>query len=393
MSHELAALTFTLDLSGLLRAVSAITTASFGLVALLYVLLVGTRREMSVYAALALLLALDIALPLPFFPPLTALRLFLDVTLPALGYVFLLLFLELPISIHRRALVAVCACGAVAAAASPVPWEGIAAAGAAVALFVLSGDVLVALSRKPLRRKPTTALLFTGTAMLVVAALVDVASDRGIFLSALPVPLRGPAFVLFTALLLAAMADEGRRIFAKATTDALTGLANRAAFLERATAEMVRAERTGRSCALAMLDIDHFKSFNDRYGHQTGDRVLVATAQAIAETVRGIDVAGRYGGEEFIVLFVESDEEAARAAVERIRAAISALAPPRVPETITASAGVAVHHGLFERTRVPDLIRRADAALYESKRAGRNRTTVEDARRERPKSAADVWYR
>jgi diguanylate cyclase (GGDEF)-like protein len=189
------------------------------------------------------------------------------------------------------------------------------------------------------------------------------------------------------------MAEEDRRLFARATTDALTNLPNRTAFLERARREVARAERTGRTLAVSMLDIDHFKAFNDRYGHATGDRVLAAVGQAIAQTVRGIDVAARWGGEEFVVLLVEADQTTAGPAVERIREAVAALEPPRVPERITTSAGIAIHQGLFERVRIDSLIRRADAALYEAKRAGRNRACSERVATRPAGSTAEVTYR
>jgi diguanylate cyclase (GGDEF)-like protein len=139
--------------------------------------------------------------------------------------------------------------------------------------------------------------------------------------------------------------------------------------------------------------VDHFKSFNDRYGHQAGDRVLVAAAQAIGETLRGLDLVGRYGGEEFVVMLVNSAEASSGAAVERIRSAVGALEPPRVPERVTASAGVALHNGLFERASLRSLVKRADAALYRAKEAGRDRCVIEEARNAAPRTVAEVRYR
>jgi diguanylate cyclase (GGDEF)-like protein len=140
-----------------------------------------------------------------------------------------------------------------------------------------------------------------------------------------------------------------------------------------------------------MLDVDHFKSFNDRFGHPAGDAALTAVARAIAQTVRGIDAAGRYGGEEFIVLLAEADADAAAAALNRIRAAVAALAPPRIARSVTLSAGVAVHQALFETTSLDSLVARADAALYEAKRAGRDRVALEAT--PEPATPADVRYR
>jgi diguanylate cyclase (GGDEF)-like protein len=189
------------------------------------------------------------------------------------------------------------------------------------------------------------------------------------------------------------MADDDKRLRVQATTDPLTGLANRAAFLERARLEIQRAERSGRPLAVVLLDLDRFKSVNDRFGHPAGDRVLVGAATAISRTVRGIDLAARWGGEEFAVLLVEADESTAGVVVERIREAVAALAPPRVPVSVTASAGIAVHHGLFERSQVEGLLRRADAALYAAKRKGRNRAEFETSLVAPPSTPADVRLR
>src|SRR5690606_19285977 len=138
---------------------------------------------------------------------------------------------------------------------------------------------------------------------------------------------------------------------------------------------------------------DHFKRFNDRYGHQAGDRVLAQAGRAVAGAVRGIDLAGRYGGEELVVLLVDVEGEAAVAAVDRVRGAISEVRIPHVPDAVTASAGLALHSGAFDRADAAALVRRADAALYRSKEAGRNRTTVEPRGPERPASPAEVLYR
>lgn len=261
----------------------------------------------------------------------------------------------------------------------------------ALAVLVCLGPSVFLFSR---RRRRNKAILFAAVLLLVVGAVFDVFSIRQILLTRPPaVPFLVPAFAGFTLLLLTTLAEEDRLLSARATTDALTNLPNRTAFLERARREVARSERTGRTLAVSMLDIDHFKSFNDRYGHATGDRVLAAVGQAIAQTVRGIDIAGRWGGEEFIVLLIEADPSAAGAAVERIREAVAALGPPRVPEKIATSAGIAIHHGLFERSRIDSLIRRADAALYEAKRAGRNRACFERVASRPAQSTAEVTYR
>ncbi|MDL2718119.1 MAG: GGDEF domain-containing protein [Acidobacteriota bacterium] len=255
-------------------------------------------------------------------------------------------------------------------------------------LPLVAGAFLAVLARGA---RGTRAFLFAAFSVLVLSGAAELAARRGVFVARPVVPPLGVGFVLFTALLLPRVAEQERRLFTRATTDPLTGLLNRAAFEERARAELVRAGRTGRGLAIAMLDLDHFKSFNDRYGHPAGDAALTAVARAIARTVRGIDAAGRYGGEEFIVLFVEADVDAALPALERVRAAVAGLGPPRIARTITVSAGVAVHQGLFEKTSFASLVARADAALYAAKKAGRNRVAVEET--PPPKAPGDVRYR
>ncbi|RYE03481.1 MAG: diguanylate cyclase [Sphingomonadales bacterium] len=161
-----------------------------------------------------------------------------------------------------------------------------------------------------------------------------------------------------------------------ATTDELTGLLNRRAFIEALDVEIARSTRTGSPLALALIDLDHFKSVNDRFGHAGGDEVLRRFADMARETMRSVDVIGRLGGEEFAVLMPDTDQIQSGIAGERLRDAIArrrvvlstgALAP------ITISVGVAHHRPDEERDR---LIIRADEALYEAKDSGRNRTRL-----------------
>ncbi len=163
-----------------------------------------------------------------------------------------------------------------------------------------------------------------------------------------------------------------------ASTDPLTGLANRRKFFERAEVCCAEAVRDGRALSVLMIDADHFKSFNDRYGHAAGDRVLVAIGRAIADGTRvDIDLAARYGGEEFIVLLPGLDRVQAFAVAETVRAAVARLAEPheRAPAGfVTVSIGVAS----AEAGRTPDLralVEAADGELYRSKRDGRNRSS------------------
>lgn len=370
---------------------SAVAIATLGLVALLFWVRDRSRTDLLLYTFLASGLSTFLVLGLGSTSP-GALRAAaaLGLLLPALAWLLLVRFLDLPLRRGRLSLLALPAVALPFVIALPAARE-LAAPAAAVALVVFGGAALLDLVRL---RRPDAALLFAATAFLLLAALFDAAAAKGVLLPGerLP-PLLGPAFLLFTALLLVAVADQGRRLVEKATTDALTGLPNRATFLERARRELERAQRNGSSLALAMLDVDHFKRFNDRYGHPAGDRVLKDAGRAVAGAVRGIDLAGRYGGEELVLLLVDVDAEAALAAVERVRTAIAQVRLPHVPDAVTASAGVALHHGAFERCGVADLIRRADAALYRSKAEGRDRTTLEARGTERPTSPAEVRYR
>jgi diguanylate cyclase (GGDEF)-like protein/PAS domain S-box-containing protein len=149
---------------------------------------------------------------------------------------------------------------------------------------------------------------------------------------------------------------------ATARTDALTGLPNRRVWDEDLERELARARRHGGELCLAMLDLDRFKAFNDHHGHQAGDRLLAAAAAAWRPILRSTDTIARYGGEEFAVLLPHSDDDAARAVVERLLEA--------VPLGQTASAGIAAWDG---HESAEALLARADAALYEAKGAGRAR--------------------
>ena len=161
-----------------------------------------------------------------------------------------------------------------------------------------------------------------------------------------------------------------------ATTDPLTGLMNRRAFSNTLTAEAARAERCGASLSVLLLDIDHFKSINDRYGHPTGDAVIAQLGESIAAVVRPYDSIARWGGEEFVVLLPNADSDNAAIVAERIRQQIERLSVTAVSGEIvrfTASVGVAtrVRHESHEA-----LIERADQAMYLAKTSGRNRVCV-----------------
>ena len=155
-------------------------------------------------------------------------------------------------------------------------------------------------------------------------------------------------------------------------TDPLTELLNRRAWEEAARREHDRFERHGNSYSVLMIDVDHFKSFNDSQGHQAGDDCLRSVTGSIASACRRLDIVGRYGGEEFVILAPETVAEAALKLAERVRKVIWGLSIPHpasaVGERVTVSIGVAtVATGSWE-----DVLKRADQALYVAKQAGRN---------------------
>ena len=161
------------------------------------------------------------------------------------------------------------------------------------------------------------------------------------------------------------------RLLEQAGTDELTGLKNRRRFDEVLAAARSAAARDGSPLSVLMLDVDRFKDYNDAQGHPAGDEVLRAVADLLAGNVRVQDLVARYGGEEFVVLLPGADEADARAAGERLRSAVELHGWPRAPLTI--SVGAATSSGA--RRDAADLVGRADAALYASKRLGRNRVT------------------
>lgn len=166
---------------------------------------------------------------------------------------------------------------------------------------------------------------------------------------------------------------NAERLETLATTDSLTSVWNRRHFLSVADAEWSRFQRYHRQLSLVMLDIDHFKSVNDRYGHAIGDDVIRAVAAACSDGQRTSDIVGRLGGEEFAILLPETDLEAAHVVAERVRAKIAAelFACEKVNFRITASLGIAA--ATPSMSGMNALIRSADMALYEAKALGRNR--------------------
>jgi diguanylate cyclase (GGDEF)-like protein len=160
----------------------------------------------------------------------------------------------------------------------------------------------------------------------------------------------------------------------RASTDALTGLPNKRAFADNLKRMFAQAARTSSPMSLVMLDLDHFKNLNDRFGHPVGDQVLAAVGATLRSSLRESDFAGRNGGEEFAVVLPGTDVPGAVAAAETLRAAIADISVPGLHLDLSASFGVATYpeHALSTER----LERLSDAALYVAKRSGRNRVEV-----------------
>lgn len=171
--------------------------------------------------------------------------------------------------------------------------------------------------------------------------------------------------------------EANRKLHELAARDGLTGLPNRRSLDERLDSAWRRAMRTGNSIALVLADVDHFKAFNDAYGHQLGDECLRRVAGALADELkRPDDFVARYGGEEFLVVLENTEAPAALAMAERLRASVEALGMPHVRSdaapVVTVSLGVSATRPGRDSTP-PDLLAAADRWLYRAKAAGRNR--------------------
>ena len=168
----------------------------------------------------------------------------------------------------------------------------------------------------------------------------------------------------------AAVALNKAQLWDMAVTDSLTGLYVRRYFMVKLQEELHRAQRYNNILSVVMADLDRFKNINDSYGHDAGDRVLKTIGKFLQQNVRDVDVVARYGGEEFVIMIPEAANDAAHILSERVRKNLAGMKFENLPP-ITVSLGIATfpHDGMDAE----DLIRKADAAMYAAKRAGRNR--------------------
>ncbi len=174
------------------------------------------------------------------------------------------------------------------------------------------------------------------------------------------------------------LGERNIELTAIARRDALTGLPNRRALSEDLEILEARVSRYGHRYCMAVLDVDHFKSYNDSYGHQAGDEILQTVAAELTALLRSGDSIYRYGGEEFLCIFTEQSIETGRQAIERMRSGIESLAIPHPGNphgVLTFSGGIAILDP-DRRTSASEVLKEADEALYRAKRLGRNRVEL-----------------
>jgi len=164
-----------------------------------------------------------------------------------------------------------------------------------------------------------------------------------------------------------------------AFSDALTGLANKRAFTNALKREISRSKRSALPVSLMMMDVDHFRQFNEAYGHPVGDEVLRRVGSVIRDSVRESDFAARYGGEEFVVILPETDANAAMVVAERVRSSLEASRVNTEHGALGVTTSIGIATSTSEHTlKAAALISSADGALYKAKRAGRNRVHLSD---------------
>ena len=167
-----------------------------------------------------------------------------------------------------------------------------------------------------------------------------------------------------------------QQIVAASETDELTKLPNMRAFNALLQKENTRFKRYNKPFSIMMIDIDELKSVNDRFGHETGNRLIIMAANSINERTRSADVVARYGGDEFVMLLPETDAEQLQELADRIRTAVANTAFDEQGQRVSTTVSIGVASCPTDAVSPQDLIHKADSALYHSKRAGRNRITI-----------------
>ncbi|SFE30346.1 GGDEF domain-containing protein [Paracidovorax wautersii] len=239
-----------------------------------------------------------------------------------------------------------------------------------------------------------TALLSVIQLFSIAASLMVLPEGKLLYMNSVQSARLGIALIalgpMAVAIVNGARNDLLRRLDHMARHDHLTGVLRRGSFMEHGSTMLARNAAAGRPTAVLMIDIDHFKQINDRFGHAQGDRALATVAVELLAGLREGDILGRIGGEEFAALLPDTDARQAALAAERLRARVEAIAEPEeavralrlqpLPR-LTASFGVAVCHAATPLT-LHDLLTRADGALYQAKAGGRNRVELAGPARE-----------
>ena len=167
-----------------------------------------------------------------------------------------------------------------------------------------------------------------------------------------------------------------KRVQELAITDTLSGVFSRRYYLERFSEEIERSQKFNYAFSCLMIDIDHFKDYNDQYGHLVGDAILRELSKTIKESVRQIDLIGRYGGEEFSIILTETDKEQAKFAAERIRHSVESKYIRVYDEDLRVTVSIGISTFPFDGKEMGGLIDNADSALYYAKQTGRNKVAV-----------------
>lgn len=225
-----------------------------------------------------------------------------------------------------------------------------------------------------LKRNPLTEHI---PVILVTANSEDNSVAQGLDLGAFDYIIKPYSLVVLLARVRAALREKERQDLLEkwATTDPLTELMNRRHFFELAERELEQTKRSGRPLSFIMIDIDHFKQVNDEHGHLVGDAALIELAGLLKQQLRKVDFCGRYGGEEFVLCLPDTPAQGALEVAERIRIAVTHLqiTPPSPLLTFTISLGISQCR---DDQKVEDILKRADAALYQAKAAGRNQSKL-----------------
>jgi len=238
---------------------------------------------------------------------------------------------------------------------------------------------------EPLMSRWPAVFMFSASGALFLlrtpmVALLPGAAGDDVFGSAWMTMLSTESLLLTisSAFILLAMAKERIELRHRtaAMVDPLTGISNRRAFLHDASLLAKRHIANPRPVTVLQIDLDHFKSVNDRFGHAVGDRVLALFADAVRKSVRGSDLVGRLGGEEFAAILTETTREKAVEVAERIRQNFAYVADEVAGLSVRATVSIGLVHCLERTLEIPDLLAQADHALYYAKERGRNRVEV-----------------